>query len=219
MRFSVVCLISLPFVALALVLGAVAVEAGELKGRIVGAGENDPVVVWIEGISGGEVPRRDTVITHVPGGRLQPHVSIGFVGNSFVLRNDDDTMHNTHLYLRLAYQKESSGRPLEYGATVLNVALPKAGTEVKKPIEPYHRYRDDTGFIEVACNPHPNEKAYVLVFDHPYAAVTSQDGTFAIPDVPVGKHEVWIWHGGAVRKWQEVEIKDGVPTEVAIEVG
>ncbi len=186
-------------------------EAGELKGRIAGATETSPAVVWIEGLESTAVPNRDTVLTHEEGGQLTPPVAIGFVGNSFILRNAEDRLHNMHLYLRLAYQKEASQRPLEFGATLFNVALPQADTEVRKPILAHHRYRDETGYIEVACNPHPEERAYLLVFDHQYATVTAKDGTFSIPDLPAGSREVRVWHAGAISK-KVVEIDDGAPT-------
>lgn len=105
------------------------------------------------------------------------------------------------------------------GATLYNIALPKAGMEVRRPIRPYHEYRDETGIIVVKCNPHPEEKAFVLVFNHPYAAVSTEDGRFSIPDVPAGKHEVWVWRVGAGNKWRTVDFKDKEPTEVVIELG
>ena len=54
------------------------------------------------------------------------------------------------------------------------------------------------------------------MFDHPYATVTAQDGTFSISGIPPGKHAVQLWQERAVRKWSTVEIKDGAPTEVVI---
>jgi len=191
--------------------------AGELVGRVVSKGDAGPAVVWIEGVTG-EVPKTDTVLTHVRGGAFEPHVSIGFVGNDYVLRNEDDALHNIHLHLRLGYQKAVSDRPLELGATLYNIALPKGASEVRRPIKPYHRYRDDTGFIEVLCDRHPAEKAYVVVFDHPYAAVTDANGRFAIHDVPPGSHLVRVWQAGAVRDWQQIEVKDGSPTEAIIDL-
>jgi len=215
---KVLGLIAIPM-ALLVALAGGAVAAGELRGRVVGATGGEPAIVWIEGLTGGELPKTDTVLTHVPGGAFAPHVAIGFVGNDYVLRNADDALHNIHLHLRLGYQKAVSDRPLELGATLYNIALPEAGAEVRRPIKPYHRYRDDTGFIEVLCDRHPAETAYVVVFDHPYAAVTGGDGTFAIHDVPPGSHLVRVWQGGAVKDWQRVAVKDGAATEVAIEPG
>ena len=156
--------------------------------------------MWIDGVSGGPVPQQNTVITHRQGGSFEPELSVGFVGNAFVFRNEDDTLHTTHLYLHLAGHEEVSGRPLVNGATVYNIALPRTGMEVERPILAYHAYRDETGPIEVKCNLHPDERAHLLVFGHPYAAVTGERGEFAIKDVPAGRHDVWVWHGGTARK-------------------
>jgi len=42
---------------------------------------------------------------------------------------------------------------------------------------------------------HPWAKAYVWVFDHPYFAITKEDGTFRIPRVPTGVNvQVMAWH-------------------------
>jgi len=184
-------------------------RAAALKGRVQ-LGGGDPAVVWLEGLSGTIPAGSETVITHRPGGRFEPTVSIGFVGGEYVLRTEDDTLHTTHLYLQLAGQKAVSGRPLRNGATVFNIAQPRAPMEMRRPITAYQRYREDTGHIAVRCNPHPKEKAFVLVFDHPYATVSDAKGAFTLPDVPDGKHDVWVWHDGQARKWRTVEFGAGL---------
>ena len=40
----------------------------------------------------------------------------------------------------------------------------------------------------------PWMKSYVRVFDHPYFAVTDDDGKFEIRLAPVGKMRMWLWH-------------------------
>jgi hypothetical protein len=35
------------------------------------------------------------------------------------------------------------------------------------------------------------------VLDHPYAAITDEQGQFAIDKIPEGKHELRIWHEGS----------------------
>ncbi len=206
-------------VAAVLVVAIGSAEAAELRGRVVSDSDAGAAVVWIEGMPAAAVPDRDTVIDHVSG-RFEPKVAIGFVGNEFVLRNQDDTLHNTHFYLRQARQAEVSQRPLEHGQTLFNVALPSAGAEeVRKPIKPAYRYRDETGFIEVVCNRHPGETAYVLVFDHPFAVVTDDDGAFSIPDVPAGNHQVRVWQAGAVTAPKLVEVTEGATADVVIEMG
>lgn len=202
--------------ALGLSLTGNLAAASEVRGRVVGATGAEPAIVWVEGLTG-EVPKEDTVLTHVQGGAFAPHVAIGFVGNDYVLRNVDDTMHNIHLHLQLGYQKAISDRPLKLGATLYNIALPKSEAEVRRPIKAYHRYRDDTGFIEVLCDRHPQETAYVVVFDHPYAAVTGADGGFVLRDVPPGNHLVRVWQGGVVKDGKRVAVQDGTPAEALLE--
>jgi TAT (twin-arginine translocation) pathway-exported protein len=48
--------------------------------------------------------------------------------------------------------------------------------------------------VPIACNYHPWESAYILPLDHPYVAITSEDGSFTIPKLPVGELEFQIWH-------------------------
>lgn len=189
---------------LVLLLGALPALAGDLAGQVKGAAKS-PAVVYLVGVEGKLPPASDTVITHVVGGAITPAVSLGFVGGEFVFRNEDKDLHTTHLYMALEYQKELSQRPLEEGATIYNIALPMPGMEVRRPIREYHAFTEETGFMMVRCNPHPAEHGAVLVFDHPYAALTGADGKFKLANVPAGRHDLWVWQGGKVKKWQAVD--------------
>lgn len=48
--------------------------------------------------------------------------------------------------------------------------------------------------ITVKCDIHPWMTAYWLILDHPYAAVSKEDGTFEIKGLPVGQHSFRVWH-------------------------
>ena len=194
-------------------------QAAELSGRVVAPAGSSPAVIFLRGVAGGQLPDTDTVITHQSDGTFEPAVAIGFVGNEFVFQNEDDALHTTHLYLHLAYQREISRRPLRNGATLYNIAMPLQGMEVRRPIKQYFEFTDQTGIIDVRCNPHPDETATILVFDHPYAAVSGANGAFTIPNVPAGSHDVWIWHGGEASLWRTVEVGASGATEVTVEVG
>lgn len=193
-------------------------RGAELKGRVALPAGATPAVVFLQGVAGDTLPDLDTVITHLDGGAFEPAVSIGFVGNEFVFKNEDDRLHTTHLYLHLAYQEKVSGRPLKNGATLYNIALPLLGMEVHRPIKAYHEFTAETGFIAVRCNPHRREEAAVLVFDHPYAAVSGADGSFSIPNVPAGTHDVWVYHDGVASMWRSVAVSGSGPTEITVEV-
>ena len=209
----------LVFVVALLTTGTTAFAGAELTGRVVMPAGSGPAVVFLQGVAGETLPNRDTVITHGADGSFEPAVAVGFVGNELIFKNEDDTLHTTHLYLHLAYQREISGRPIRNGATLYNIALPLQGMEVRRPIKQYFEFTDQTGIIDVRCNPHPDEAATLLVFDHPYAAISAANGAFTIPDVPAGTHEVWVWHDGEASLWRTVEVGASGATEVTVEVG
>lgn len=70
--------------------------------------------------------------------------------------------------------------------------------------------------IAVECNIHPWMKGWVRVFDHPYYAVTDENGAFEIKDAPVGDFRLLVWHGSggwrggaAGRNGEAIAIKSG----------
>lgn len=54
--------------------------------------------------------------------------------------------------------------------------------------------RGQTQPFVVLCNYHPWEKAYLLVRDNPYFAVSGEDGGFEIAGLPPGDWEFQLWH-------------------------
>lgn len=72
--------------------------------------------------------------------------------------------------------------------------------------------------IQIKCDIHPWMSAYALILDHPYAAVTDENGNFEIKMIPEGDHLFAVWQekAGYIRKPSkradnklEVEITDG----------
>ncbi len=48
--------------------------------------------------------------------------------------------------------------------------------------------------FDIRCNYHPWEKAYLLVRDNPYFAISRDDGRFELAGLPVGRWELQLWH-------------------------
>ena len=48
--------------------------------------------------------------------------------------------------------------------------------------------------MQVKCDIHAWMKAYWLVLDHPYMAITDKNGKFNIEKIPEGEHEFIVWH-------------------------
>ncbi|AMV37316.1 hypothetical protein [Planctomyces sp. SH-PL62] len=74
--------------------------------------------------------------------------------------------------------------------------------------------------LMVACDIHPWMKAYIAVFDHPYFAVTGEDGSFELKGVPAGAQNLVVWQEKAgwinegKAKGAPVTVKAGAATDV-----
>lgn len=60
--------------------------------------------------------------------------------------------------------------------------------------------------IKVKCNIHSWMHAYIGVVDNPYFAVSADDGSFKIPNLPPGSYTIGIWHEGMGTQEQQVTI-------------
>ena len=96
-----------------------------------------------------------------------------------------------------------------------NPLLPPKGSFAIKGLEA------DPFPVIVNCGIHPWMKAWIRVFDHPYFAVTDENGAFAIPKAPAGNYQLMIWHGSggwsggaAGRNGQPIVIKGGGETDL-----
>jgi plastocyanin len=118
-----------------------------------------------------------------------PHVSAVMAGAKVRIRNSDPILHNTHGFLERQ--------------TVFNIALPMKDQAVdvtqriKKP-----------GVVEVVCDAHTHMRAWIVVRDNPYFAVTDDSGQFRIDEIPPGRYRVTAWHEGWVVTGKD---KDGRP--------
>ena len=137
-------------------------------------------VVWVnKGFDPDAVPPVSDapVVIDQNGCIYTPHVTAVRVGQKLLVRNSDATNHNVHAKPRKAKANGS-----------LNRTHPKGGAD--------QEWTFDTEEIAVkfACDLHPWMNAQVAVVDHPYFAVTGEDGSFRIEGLEPGSYEVRIWH-------------------------
>jgi plastocyanin len=52
---------------------------------------------------------------------------------------------------------------------------------------------DTPGIVPIICDIHAHMSAYVLVFSHPFFAVTDDEGRYSLALVPAGTHTLKVW--------------------------
>jgi len=79
------------------------------------------------------------------------------------------------------------------------------------------------GLMKLQCDAgHTWMNGWIYVFDHPFFAVTDDEGAFAIRDVPPGTYTLELWHepvdgqGAGVRTTAQVTVGDGKPAKLEL---
>jgi plastocyanin len=60
--------------------------------------------------------------------------------------------------------------------------------------------------IPVKCNIHHWMRAYIGVVDHPYFAVSKEDGSYTIAGLPPGTYTIEVWHESLGTQEQQVTV-------------
>ncbi|HEU4403133.1 MAG TPA: DUF2012 domain-containing protein, partial [Candidatus Polarisedimenticolia bacterium] len=127
-----------------------------------------------------------------------PHVQVVPAGVSMDIVNSDGILHNIHTFPK-------NNAPI-------NMAQPK----FKKVMT--HTF-ETPDIVRVVCDVHSWMKAWIIVAAHPYYAVTGEDGSFALQDVPPGTYTVTVWHETLGTKQQTVTVTAGATVEAAFAFG
>jgi len=154
-----------------------------------GNGTLKNVFVWIKaGVPDRQWPVPSTPVELAQKGCMYgPHVIGVQAGQDIKIVNDDPTNHNIHPLPKIN-QEWNESQP------------PNGDAKLKK-------FAREEVMIAVKCNVHPWMRSYIGVVNHPFYAVTGDDGTFTIKGLPPGKYTIEAWH----EKYgtQDVEITVG----------
>lgn len=121
-----------------------------------------------------------------------PHVVGVMVGQTIEIKNSDPTLHNVH--------------SLPEKSTQFNSAMPIKDQVIKKKFTAAER------MVRMKCDVHPWMSAYIGVVEHPYFAVSAEDGSFTIDNVPDGTYEIEAWHEHLGTKTASVTVAGGAVT-------
>ena len=165
-------------------------------------------------------------------GVFVPHVLAFQRGTHVVVSTDDPITTNAHATFPGATvflnHSGPDGKPVReaQAAGIFNFVLstkdrPKSWGPVGVEVVPDGPVSVDAGPVKVVSDIHNWMSAWWLVVDHPYFAVTDDQGRFSIRDAPTGRQRVVVWHEAAgMRRGRlqpvtrgEVEILADGPTE------
>ena len=103
-----------------------------------------------------------------------PRVIAVQTGQTIAVRNSDAVLHNVN-----ARPKNNPG---------FNIGQPVKGMETPKS------FPNPEVMVPVKCDVHPWMHGWIGVQAHPYAAVTGDDGSFSLANLPPGDYEIEAWH-------------------------
>jgi len=109
----------------------------------------------------------------------------------FRVKNSDPLMHNVHAVPKVEGNEEFNiGQPLQ--------GMIKEATFAKPEV-----------LVKIICDVHPWMFAYVGVVEHPFFAVTDNDGNFKFPPgLPAGIYTIEAYHLKAGRVTQQVTVAE-----------
>jgi plastocyanin len=103
-----------------------------------------------------------------------PHMFGVMVNQPIEITNSDATLHNIH-----ALPKNSKQ---------FNIAQPKQGMKT------IQKFDKTEVMVKVKCEVHNWMASYIGVVDNPFYAVSDDQGSFTIKNLPAGEYELEAWH-------------------------
>lgn len=147
-----------------------------------------------------KAPSGTTATIHQKKCQYIPHVQAVPAGTVLEIFNDDGILHNVHVY------------EFETKRTFFNKAQPKFLTKITQRLR-------KPGLYLFECDVHSHMRAYVAVVDHPYYAVSDEEGQFSIAGIPPGNYKLSAWHEILGTMEKDVTVIDGQSSEIIFEIG
>ena len=132
-----------------------------------------------------EAPK-DPVVIDQQNCRYHPHVLGIMVGQPLQILNSDGTLHNIHAS-PTKNQEFNTGQPI-------------------KGMKTDHVFTAAETMVPFKCDVHGWMNAYAGVLPHPYFAVTGEDGTFTIKNLPPGTYKLTAWHEKAGTQTADITV-------------
>ena len=155
------------------------------------------VFVQVLGAKGEVVIPKERPSLVQKGCQFIPHVQVIPAGSRVNIMNEDGIAHNLHTL------------------SVENPPFNRLQPGVKKRMITKKNDLKIPEIIPLKCDLHGWMKAWIIVADHPYHAVSDQEGSFQISDIPPGTYTVQFWHETLGQMTREVTVETGAETKVS----
>jgi plastocyanin len=133
------------------------------------------VFVYVkDGVQGHYDAPKENVVLDQKGCRYQPRVFGIQAGQTLQIINSDPTLHNVHA--------------MPAASKKFNLGMPIQGMKITR------KFDKPEVMVKMKCDVHPWMSAYAGVLTHPFYAVSNDEGTFEIKNLPPGTYTVEAWH-------------------------
>jgi hypothetical protein len=167
-------------------------KGGNLAGAVVYVAKIDKGKAWGDA---------EKAVLDQKGCRFTPEVLVVRKDTDLTIRNSDPVLHNIHTYEIIGTVRR----------TMFNVGQPDKG-DMKQPVK-----MKRSNAIKIECDAHDFMHAWAFAADSPYVAVTRDDGSFAIDNLPAGDYELKAWHPVLGEKSATVNVKGGAAASASFE--
>lgn len=164
-------------------------KTGTIQGKIDSPWiKRSAAVVYLKDVPGKFPPPSQQPVMDQRGLKFIPHVLPVLVGSTVSFPNNDSVRHNV-------FSPSRSARRFNLGI------YPAGATK--------HVTYDRVGVVPLLCNVHSEMSAFVVVLPNPYFAVTDDQGSFKIENIPEGTYTLTFWHGKLRPKAGKVPVRPG----------
>jgi plastocyanin len=181
-----------------LIVVAMPLFAGDIHGKVAAKGVRNSAdaVVYVDQIAGKTfAPPAEHAKMDQKNMLFVPHVLPVLEGTTIDFHNSDAVLHNV-------FSPDACADHFNLGTWPQGQV--KSFT-FKKPC-----------FASLLCKVHPEMEGFVTVMPTPYFAVTAEDGSYVIKNVPDGSYTVKVWHPKLKATQKSVAVKGATEADFAI---